>query len=69
MRSCGDGDLESLLRAVVICLSSPERHYAEVGMFFFKGFVDVNYFVFCNYTFNLFMYEFSTYSLTVSFVR
>ncbi|KAI6675961.1 hypothetical protein NL676_036757 [Syzygium grande] len=30
IKSCGKGDLESLLRVVICCLDCPERHFAEV---------------------------------------
>lgn len=30
IKSCADGDLENLLRLVVSCINSPERHFAEV---------------------------------------
>ncbi|XP_062088100.1 annexin D3-like [Humulus lupulus] len=30
IKSCGNGNLESLLKAVVCCIESPEKHFAEV---------------------------------------
>ncbi|KAJ6392869.1 hypothetical protein OIU77_022366 [Salix suchowensis] len=30
IKSCGNGDLESLLRVVIKCIDTPERHFAEV---------------------------------------
>lgn len=30
IKSCGNGDLESLLGAVILCIDSPEKHFAKV---------------------------------------
>ncbi|KAH7536644.1 hypothetical protein FEM48_Zijuj03G0006400 [Ziziphus jujuba var. spinosa] len=30
IKSCGNGDLESLLKTVTVCIESPEKHFAEV---------------------------------------
>ncbi|PON49554.1 Annexin [Parasponia andersonii] len=30
VKSCGNGNLESLLKVVICCLESPEKHFAEV---------------------------------------
>ncbi|KAL5760312.1 hypothetical protein ACOSP7_018824 [Xanthoceras sorbifolium] len=30
IKSCGDGDLENLLKKVICCIDTPEKHFAEV---------------------------------------
>ncbi|KAF3448771.1 hypothetical protein FNV43_RR09484 [Rhamnella rubrinervis] len=30
IKSCGNGDLESLLKMVIMCIESPDKHFAEV---------------------------------------
>lgn len=30
IKNCGNGDIENLMRVIIACLDSPERHFAEV---------------------------------------
>ncbi|KAJ4834983.1 hypothetical protein Tsubulata_019270, partial [Turnera subulata] len=32
IKSCGDGDLESLWRVIILCIESPEKHFAQGRM-------------------------------------
>jgi len=36
IKSCGNGDLETLLQLVILCIDSPEKHFAKVNPNFFS---------------------------------